>query len=100
MKFTFLTIFRIVAFLEGVSFLLLLFVAVPIKYSTGNDAWVKALGMPHGLLFITYLIIMFVYGSEQKFKTHDYILGFFGSILPFGTFYVDYKLLRPLAKNN
>ena len=44
--------FRIVAFLEGVSYLLLLFLAVPIKYNMGDPAYVKLLGMPHGLLFI------------------------------------------------
>jgi len=98
MKFTLLTIFRIVALLEGVSYLLLLFVAVPIKYSASNDAWVKALGMPHGMLFLAYLVLLFVSGSENKFKIKEYILCFLGSILPFGTFYVDYKILKPLSK--
>ncbi|MEN8777334.1 MAG: DUF3817 domain-containing protein, partial [Polaribacter sp.] len=41
--------FRVVSFLEGISYLLLLFVAVPIKYFNGDDSYVKLLGMPHGL---------------------------------------------------
>ena len=49
-------IFRIVSILEGVSYLLLLFIATPVKYLLGNESYVKMLGMPHGLLFIAYVI--------------------------------------------
>jgi len=42
--------FRVVSFLEGTSYLLLLFVAVPIKYWMDDPQYVKLLGMPHGLL--------------------------------------------------
>ena len=52
--------FRIVAFLEGVSYLLLLFLAVPIKYNMGDPAYVKLLGMPHGILFVAYIILAFL----------------------------------------
>ena len=54
-------IFRIVAFLEGVSYILLLFIAVPIKYTMGDSTYVKLLGMPHGILFISYIIMCFAY---------------------------------------
>ena len=53
-------IFRIVAFLEGVSYILLLFIAVPIKYNMGDPTYVKLLGMPHGILFISYIIMCFI----------------------------------------
>ena len=52
--------FRIVAFLEGVSYILLLFIAVPIKYWGGDDQWVKLLGMPHGVLFILYILLALI----------------------------------------
>ena len=52
------TFFRIVAFAEGVSYLLLLFIAVPIKYFLYNDLFVKLLGMPHGVFFIIYIFYM------------------------------------------
>ena len=42
------------SFFEGISYLLLLFIAVPIKYFQGNESYVKILGMPHGFLFICY----------------------------------------------
>ena len=44
--------FRLVSLFEGISYLLLLFIAVPIKYFQGNESFVKILGMPHGILFI------------------------------------------------
>jgi len=86
--------FRVVSFLEGISYLLLLFVAVPIKYFGDNEAYVKMLGMPHGLLFIGYIIlaIMLKYELEWKSKTFWMILA--ASVIPFGTFYIDRKYLR------
>ena len=51
------TLFRIVAFAEGVSYLLLLFIAVPVKYILDNDLFVKILGMPHGVFFIIYILL-------------------------------------------
>jgi integral membrane protein len=60
--------FRIVAFLEGMSYVLLLFVAVPIKYWCGDEKWVKILGMPHGVLFISYIIMCFTIVKYEKPK--------------------------------
>jgi len=87
-------IFRIISLLEGVSFLLLLFIATPIKYYAGNDSFVKMLGMPHGMLFLVYVIfaIMLKYELKWKSKTFWIILG--ASVIPFGTFYVDKKYLK------
>ncbi len=86
--------FRIVSILEGVSYLLLLFIATPIKYTLGIDTYVKMLGMPHGLLFIGYVVlaIMMKYELKWKSKTFWKILG--ASIIPFGTFYINKKYLR------
>ena len=54
MIFTIKNIFRLIAILEGLSYILLL-IATPIKYLFGNEQYVKALGMPHGILFILYI---------------------------------------------
>ena len=88
------TFFRVVSFLEGTSYLLLLFVAVPIKYWMNDPQYVKLLGMPHGLLFVTYLVIAFLIKPELKWnnKTLDVVM--LASVIPFGTFYVDKKYLR------
>ena len=87
-------IFRVVSFLEGTSYLLLLFVAVPIKYWMNDPQYVKLLGMPHGLLFVGYLVVAFLLKSEMKWSIKNFSVILLASILPFGTFYVDKKYLR------
>ena len=57
--FSSLNIFRIVALLEGVSYILLLFIATPIKYLLNDPQYVKLLGMPHGVLFVAYVALAF-----------------------------------------
>ena len=86
--------FRVVSFLEGTSYLLLLFVAVPIKYWMDDPHYVKLLGMPHGLLFVTYLVITFLIKSELKWSNKTLGVVMLASVIPFGTFYVDKKYLR------
>lgn len=89
-------IFRIIAFLEGVSYLLLLGVGTPIKYFYNDPSWVKALGMPHGLLFVAYIILAYLIKDEQKwdFKTFGFVC--LASVLPFGTFWVEKKHVKKL----
>jgi integral membrane protein len=83
--------FRIVSYLEGISYLLLLFVAVPLKYFGNNEILVKTLGMPHGLLFIAYLLLSFYIKPDFKWGRKDFFIILFASVIPFGTFYVDKK---------
>ena len=86
--------FRIVAFLEGVSYILLLFIAVPLKYWGGDESYVKLLGMPHGLLFVGYIILAYFLKEDEGWAAKDFGIVLLASILPFGTFYVDLKYLR------
>tara|TARA_X000000368_G_C23045036_1_gene718772 strand:- start:1490 stop:1768 length:279 start_codon:yes stop_codon:yes gene_type:complete len=86
--------FRIIALLEGVSYILLLFVAVPIKYWGGDEKWVKLLGMPHGILFVSYIIFAFLIKDNENWGIKDFGIVLLSSILPFGTFYVDWKYLK------
>jgi integral membrane protein len=94
----FLKTFRIIAFLEGLSYLLLLFIAVPIKYFFENDMYVKLLGMPHGLLFIGYIFGAFLMKDNFNWSIKEFFIVLLASIIPFGTFYIDKKYLK-LAKN-
>ena len=89
-----ITLFRIIAFLEGTSYLLLLFVGVPFKYLNGNDYIVKLLGMPHGLLFVAYILLALLLALNQKWGIRKKLIVLFSSIIPFGTFYVEFKYLR------
>ena len=87
-------IFRIIAFLEGVSYILLLFIAVPIKYSLGDSTYVKLLGMPHGILFVAYLLFAIIIKNNEKWNKTELFIVLICSILPFGTFYIDKKYLK------
>jgi len=92
--FSMLNTFRIIAFLEGVSYILLLFVSVPIKYFLGDPQYVKLLGMPHGVLFILYIALAFLLKSDFKWNTKQFSFILLASIIPFGTFYIDKKYLK------
>lgn len=85
--------FKWISILEGISFLLLLFIAMPLKYIYEMPFMVQQVGMAHGVLFIAYVV-----GSFWLFKPMNWsykqlgvILGC--SLLPFGPFYVERKFL-------
>ncbi len=88
-----LNIFRLITLLEGVSYILLL-IAMPIKYLLNNEQYVQILGMPHGILFLLYIILALYFYKKMKWNITDLIIILFGSIVPFGTFYIDYKYLQ------
>jgi integral membrane protein len=89
-----INIFRIIAFLEGLSYVLLLFIAVPIKYIYSDPSFVKMLGMPHGLLFMGYLALSFVLRSENQWIKNNFFGILIASVIPFGTFVVENKLKK------
>jgi integral membrane protein len=85
---------RIISFLEGASLLLLVFVAVPLKYYGSYPAMVRALGPVHGALFLLFVFNTLGVGVEHKWqfkKTTWKVL--LACIIPFGTFYIDRKIL-------
>ena len=89
-----LTIFRIIAFLEGLSYILLLFVGVPLKYIGNDVTLVKMLGMPHGFLFMAYIAFVIVLTFDNTWFKKHFILITLASIIPFGTFIVEHKLRK------
>ena len=94
--FSSLLIFRIVALLEGVSYILLLFIATPIKYLLNDPQYVKLLGMPHGILFVAYVAFAFLFKKEFSWTNKEFLMVLLASIIPFGTFYIDRKYLNPV----
>ena len=87
-------LFRLIAFLEGLSYLLLLFVASPLKHFYDAPYYVKLLGMPHGILFIGYLILAYLIKKRMKWHKNVFLIVLLSSIIPFGTFYVEYKYVN------
>ncbi|MFK7780713.1 DUF3817 domain-containing protein [Psychroserpens sp.] len=86
--------FKIVALLEGISYILLLFIATPIKYLADDPQYVKLLGMPHGLLFIAYIVMAVLLAPKLKWNSKTLLIVLAASVIPFGTFYVDRTYLK------
>ena len=89
-----INVLRVISYLEGISYILLLFIAVPIKYYANDPSLVKLLGMPHGLLFVAYVILSLVSSKEYRWNSKKTLVVLISSVIPFGTFYVDYKYLK------
>ena len=92
-------IYRLTAFLEGVSYILLLFIAVPIKYLLNEALFVKILGMPHGILFILYILFSIIAKIKYNWNFRKILVISIASLVPFGTFYIDKKYLTKLNSN-
>lgn len=86
--------FRILAFVEGVSFLVILFITMPLKYMYDTPGPNKVLGMVHGLLFLGYCAYALQLKWERGWSFMKLLWLWLASIVPFGTFVADYKLLR------
>ena len=87
-------VLRVISYLEGISYILLLFIAVPIKYYANDPSLVKLLGMPHGLLFVAYVILSLVSSKEYRWNSKKTLVVLISSVIPFGTFYIDYKFFK------
>lgn len=83
---------RHAAMAEGVSYLLLLFVAMPLKYFADMPIYVRYTGMLHGLLFILVVLLLFVVASRVPVKW--LVITFVGTLIPFGPFVIDKHLKR------
>lgn len=86
-------IFKYTALLEGISLLVLLFFAMPMKYIANDPFYVKHIGMAHGLLFLAYIVFATVIKFENKWNIKKYMIICIASVIPFGTFYVEKKYL-------
>lgn len=86
--------FRLVGFYEGLSFLLLLGIAMPVKYMLGYPLLVKYLGWAHGVLFILYMYALLQVAVAHKWSVGKIAAGAVASLLPFGPFILDKKLLK------
>lgn len=86
--------FRIISYMEGLSYLVLLFIAMPIKYLGENPIPVKIVGMTHGILFILFMIFLFEAMKKQSWEKAYGIRLFIYSIIPFGSFAIEKSLKR------
>lgn len=85
---------RLTGILEGISYLILLAIAMPLKYMAGKPEMVSVVGMAHGVLFVLYIALTLLSKMQYIWTWNRVFLLWLASIIPFGTLYVDYKLLR------
>ncbi|MFZ9659050.1 MAG: DUF3817 domain-containing protein [Arcobacteraceae bacterium] len=78
--------------IEGWSYLILLFVAMPMKYILGIALATKIVGMIHGGLFIWFLVALYNFHNSCKQGIKLTFIGFIASLIPFGTFYYNKEL--------
>lgn len=91
---------RLISYLEGLSLLILLFVAVPMKYYWHDPSLVKTIGPVHGALFLWFIFNTLRVAVEEQWKfketTWKVLLA---CMIPFGTFYIDKHLLQKASKD-
>lgn len=88
---------RIVGIAEGISFLVLLLIAMPLKYYMGMPLAVKYVGWAHGVLFIAYVIAVFLAIKAMRWNWFSVLVALGASLLPFGTFVLDKELKKRQA---
>ncbi len=89
---------RIIAFLEGISLLMLFFITMPLKYLFDNPTLTPPVGYAHGFLFILYVIFTYIVSKEYNWKhTQTTWKVLLASFIPFGTFYIDKTILSKMS---
>jgi integral membrane protein len=86
--------FRFIALVEGVSLLLLLFIAMPLKYFADEPAMVKYVGWAHGILFLLYLTFLLDVWIKLRWSFGKVVVAFLASLIPFGTFLFEKRLQK------
>lgn len=89
--------FRLISFIEGISFLILIFIAMPLKYMAGIPLAVKIVGMAHGILFILFIIALFMAANRYKWKVLTFQL-FVYSLIPFGFILIEKSIMKAPPK--
>ncbi|MFB5663262.1 DUF3817 domain-containing protein [Alteribacillus sp. HJP-4] len=85
---------RIAGMIEGVSFILLLFLAMPLKYMAGIDIAVTIAGAAHGGLFLLYIGLVLVVWIQRRWSFLRAMVAAIASVIPFGPFIFDKSLRR------
>ncbi len=78
--------------IEGYSYIILLFIAMPMKYLFAVPVAVKIVGMIHGVLFIIFCFLLIRASLDAKWPTKYTIIFFIASLIPFGTFFTKEKI--------
>lgn len=89
--------FRIISIIEGLSYLILVFIAMPLKYMFNYPLAVKVVGMSHGVLFILFFVALAMAMNRYKWKFLGFQL-FVYSLIPFGFILIERIIMKSPAK--
>ncbi len=89
--------FRIISIIEGLSYLILVFIAMPLKYMFDYPMAVKVVGMSHGVLFILFFVALVMAMNRYKWKFLGFQL-FVYSLIPFGFILIERIIMKSPAK--
>ncbi|HVF97925.1 MAG TPA: DUF3817 domain-containing protein [Flavisolibacter sp.] len=95
-----ISLLRKIGLLEGVSLLVLLFIAMPLKYIWHQPQAVKIIGWIHGALFVIFMILVFRVYEQKAWPLKKIVIAFVAAFLPFGTFVFDKQLKKEEAMDN
>ena len=87
------TRFRLISFIEGVSYLILVFIAMPLKYLAGFAIAVKFAGMIDGILIILFFIALIMVSNKYEWKYLTFQL-FVYSLIPFGFILIEKIIMK------
>ena len=86
--------FRLIALIEGISMIILVLIAMPLKYFAEQPAPVKYVGWVHGILFLLYLVLLLEVWIKYKWSFGKVLVAFIASLLPFGTLLFEKRLRK------
>lgn len=86
--------FRIVSFLEGLSYVGLLGIAMPLKYAADNPGAVRIAGMIHGVLFLAFCATLFSVATNRDWKAKQIAIAVIAALVPLGAFWLEHRLRR------
>ena len=99
MQTTSVNVLRKIGLLEGISLLVLLFIAMPLKYICGNPTAGKIVGRLHGFLFVLFMLLVLRVYDQKGWPFKKLIYAFVAAFLPFGTFVFDRQLKKEQEKS-
>ena len=80
--------FLLIGKIEGYSYLVLLFIAMPLKYIFNIPEFVRPVGSVHGVLFVAFMLLLALIFFKVKLSFKNSVFAFLLSLVPFGTFFL------------
>ncbi|CAN5359392.1 DUF3817 domain-containing protein [soil metagenome] len=90
--------FRVMAWVVGVMLILLVLVAMPLKYLAGSPGLTELIALPHGFLYAIYLLCTLDLGTKSAWPFRRTVLVMLAGTIPFLSFVAERKVTRELSR--